>query len=482
LTGPVALPPDWAFGLWMSANEWNSQARVEEEVKASLEHGISPSVIVIEAWSDEISFYIWNDAQYMPRPGSEGFSYDDFTFPADGLWTDPKGMTDWLHSNDVKLVLWQIPVLKALIGRHAQQEADQAYFEQEMLGVRETDGSLYKVRPFWFRGGYLWDPTNPSARDWWFKKRAYLLDDMGVDGFKTDGGEHMWGEDTLFGDGRGGDELWNEYPLHYTEAYYQFANSKREAITFSRSGYTGSQRAPLHWAGDENSSWEAYRHSILAGLSAGISGIPFWSWDLAGFTGEIPSADLYLRGTAMAAFCPVMQYHSEYNANRETKRDRTPWNIEERTQTPGVIDTFRFFLNVRRNLLPYIWKEAQHSAATGEPMMRALKLYDTAASDYQYYFGRDLLVCPIVEPDVTRTQVYLPQGQWYSLWDGTVYSGGAVIEIDTPLDRIPVFVRDGAAIPVTFAAEQELGSAVDFSTTQTHRLLFSSGEKTVNSL
>jgi alpha-D-xyloside xylohydrolase len=287
-------------------------------------------------------------------------------------------MTDWLHANNVKLVLWQIPVLKALIGGHAQQEADHAYFEEHMLGVRETDGSLYKVRPFWFRGGYLWDPTNPTARDWWFNKRTYLLDEIGVDGFKTDGGEHMWGADTLFNSGRGGDELWNEYPLHYTEAYYQFANRKREAITFSRSGYTGSQRAPIHWAGDENSTWEAYRHSILAGLSAGISGIPFWGWDLAGFTREIPSADLYLRSTAMAAFCPVMQYHSEYNANRETKRDRTPWNIEALSGTEGVIDTFRFFVNVRRNLLPYIWREAQHSAATGEPMMRTLKLYDTA--------------------------------------------------------------------------------------------------------
>lgn len=472
LNGPVALPPSWAFGLWMSANEWNSQARVEEEVKTSLKHGIQPSVIVIEAWSDEISFYIWNDAQYTPRPGSEAFRYSDFTFPPDGKWTDPKGMVDWLHDNNIKVILWQIPVLKALLEPHPQQEADQAYFEQEMLGVREMDGSLYKVRPFWFRGGYLWDVTNPKARDWWLNKRAYLLEDIGIDGFKTDGGEHMWGTDTLFADGRSGEELLNQYPQLYTEAYYQFANSKREAVTFSRAGHTGSQRSPIHWAGDENSTWEAFRHSILAGLSAGISGIPFWSWDLAGFTGDIPTAELYLRGTAMAAFCPVMQYHSEYNAHRETKRDRTPWNIQELTGVDGVIDTFRFFLNVRHNLMPYIWREAEHSAATGEPMMRALKLFDPAASDYQYLFGRDLLVCPVVEPDISRASCYLPAGNWRSLWDGTAYTGGAVVAVETPLNRIPVFVRGGASIPVNLAPEQKLGDPVEFSVTATRSLDF----------
>jgi len=461
--GPALLPPPWAFGLWMSGNEWNSQARVEREVKASLEHGIPPSVLVIEAWSDETTFYVWNDAQYAARAGHEAPRYSDFTFPPDGKWTDPKSMVDWLHAHDVKVLLWQIPVLKILEGRHPQHAADRAYFEGQGLGGREADGSLHKVRPFWFRGGYLWDVTNPAARDWWLNKRAYLLDEVGIDGFKTDGGEHLWGADTCFADGRRGDELWNEYPRHYSEAYYQFANQKREAVTFSRAGFTGSGRSPLHWAGDENSTWEAFRHSILAGLSAGISGIPFWGWDLGGFSGEIPSVELYLRGTAMAAFCPVMQYHSEFNQGREPNRDRTPWNMQERTGDARVIETFRFFVNVRRNLLPYIWREAEHSAATGEPMMRALKLTDPAASDYQYYIGRDLLVSPVVEPDASQWQLYLPLGHWFSLWDRTEYLGGRAVEVETPLNRIPVLVRAGAEIPAHLPPTGQLGDPVEFS-------------------
>jgi alpha-D-xyloside xylohydrolase len=464
MTGPIPLPPVWAFGLWMSSNEWNSQARVEEEVKNSLEHSIIPSVLVIEAWSDESTFYIWNDSEYTPRPGQEAFHYDDFSFPPEGKWGNPKGMVDWLHGNDIKLLLWQIPALKLLDAPHAQQDADRAYFEQHGLGVHEADGSLHKIRPFWFRGGYIWDVTNPAACEWWLNKRVYLLDEIGIDGFKTDGGEHLWGAETRFADGRRGDELWNEYPRHYTEAYYDFATSKREAVTFSRAGFTGSQRSPLHWAGDENSTWDAFRHSILAGLSAGISGIPFWGWDLGGFSGEIPSAELYLRGAAMAAFCPVMQYHSEFNQHRRPKNDRTPWNIQERTGEKQVIDTFRFFVNVRHNLIPYIWREAEHCAATGEPMMRALRLIDAAASDYQYLFGHDLLVCPVIEPDAQQWTVYLPPGQWFDLWDGKEYQGESTIQVNVPLDRIPVFVRGGAEIPVVWGANKRLGESVPLNT------------------
>ncbi len=145
-SGPPALPPLWSFGLWMSANEWDSQARVEKEVKASFEHGITPSVVVIEAWSDEATFYIWNDAVYTPKDGADIFHLRDFTYPADGRWPNPKGMTDWLHGHDVRLVLWQIPVLKRLddterspAHAQAQHAADHAYFVASGFGVMEFE-------------------------------------------------------------------------------------------------------------------------------------------------------------------------------------------------------------------------------------------------------------------------------------------------------------------------------------------------------
>lgn len=472
--GSPVLPPLWAFGLWMSGNEWNSQARVLKEVEQSLAHGIPPSVVVIEAWSDETTFYIWNDAQYTPVPGDQTFRYSDFTFSAEGKWPDPKAMTDQLHAQGIRLVLWQLPVLKVLDQPHAQHEADRAYFEQSGFGVQEADGSLYRVRPFWFRNGYLWDVTNPAACAWWLNKRAYLLDDLGIDGFKTDGGEHLWGASTRFSDGRRGDELWNLYPRLYTAAYYEFATRKRggDALLFSRAGFTGSQCTPAHWAGDEYSTWDAYRHSILAGLSAGISGIPFWSWDLGGFSGDVPTAELYLRAAAMAAFCPIMQYHSEYNQHREPCHDRTPWNVQARTGDERVIPTFRFLVNVRHNLMPYIWQEAQYAAQTGEPMMRALALWHPEASPYQYFFGRDLLVCPVVEEGADSWPVTLPEGTWYDLWTAEPAPGGRTVNVPVPLDHIPVFVRAGARIPARLGSGSRLGEPVPLASEATHVLAF----------
>lgn len=477
LTGKTALPPVWAFGLWMSANEWNAQAKVMAEVERTFEHEIAPSVVVIEAWSDEMTFYIWNDAQYTPRPGHEFPQYADFTFPPEGLWPNPKAMIDDLHERDIRVVLWQNPILKAdQTGLDCpQQPHDRAYFIEQGFGVLEPDGKTpYKVRPFWFQNSLLWDVTNPAARDWWFGKRAYLVDELGVDGFKTDGGEHLWGAETIFADGRRGDELLNEFPRHYTEAYHRFITGKKngDGLIFSRAGFTGSHVSPLHWAGDQPSTWNAYRSAIVAGLSAGISGLPFWGLDIGGFSGPIPTAELYLRGTAMATFCPIMQYHSDFNAHREPAIFRTPWNIQERTGDERVIPTFRFFTNVRRNLIPYIWQEAQYAAESGEPMMRAMAFTDPAASPYQYFFGRDLLVCPITDPDAESWPVYLPEGVWYDLWTGEDMTGGRTVDVAAPLDRIPVYVREGAVIPMNLGDDLRLGAPVSFSAEPTTRLTF----------
>lgn len=467
LTGKPALPPAWAFGPWMSSNDWNSQALVREQVWQTQAHEIPATVLVIEAWSDEATFYIWNDARYQPRPGNQAFRYDDFTFPPDGLWPDPRGMIDDLHRQGMRLLLWQIPVMKQLQEPPTQHANDQAYMLAQGYCVRQADGEPYRIRPFWFHDGLLWDVTDAAGVEWWLQKRAYLLQEMGVDGFKTDGGEHIWGRDLRFSDGRGADELWNLYPNLYVGAYYQFANKHRngDAITFSRAGFTGAQAYPCHWAGDENSTWAAFRASIVAGLSAGISGIPFWGWDLAGFSGEIPTAELYLRATAMATFCPIMQYHSEYNARRTPSRDRTPWNIQARTGDEVVIPVFRHFANLRMNLLPYITSEAWHAGQTGVPLMRALPLAfpdDAAARDYpyQYLFGPALLVAPVVAPDRETWSVYLPPGTWYDFWTGARYEGAQVVDVPVPKERIPVFARAGAVLPLNLDASRAVPSAV----------------------
>jgi alpha-glucosidase (family GH31 glycosyl hydrolase) len=143
-----------------------------------------------------------------------------------------------------------------------------------------------------------------------------------------------------------------------------------------------------------------------------------------------------------------MQYHSEYNAHRQPSIDRTPWNIQARTGDPRVISVFKQFVDVRTRLLPYIWQEAQYTAATGQPLMRATQLTYANASCYDYMFGRDLLVSPVVEPDVDSWTVALPSGEWRDFWTHELYAGGQPVVVHVPLDRIPVFLRAGATLPL----------------------------------
>ena len=470
-TGKAPLPPNWAFGLWMSSNDWNSQAMVLEQLRLAKEHNIPATILVIEAWSDEINFFVWNDAHYQLKPPDQAYCSDDFTFPSDGHWPDPKSMIDQLHQAGIRTVLWQIPVLKRSLdpddGSQLLRDSNEEFMIKQKYCVFKQDGEAYRIRPGWFHESLLLDVTNPVAVDWWMSQRRYLLEELGVDGFKTDGGEHLWGRDLRFADGRGGDELINLYPNLYQEAYKRLLDEvcNGESVLFSRAGTTGVQATPCHWAGDEESTWQAFKASIFAGLNAGISGIPFWGWDLAGFSGEIPSSELYLRATAMAALCPIMQYHSEPNERRIPCRDRTPWNIQDRTGDERVIPIFRFFTNLRMNLLPYILHAARQASDSGSPLMNALPIAypdDTLCRKFpfQYLFGREVLVAPVVEPDQESILVYLPSGDWCDFWSGEIVAGGQVLECPTPMDRIPVFVRSGAILPMNLGLSLELGSGV----------------------
>jgi len=470
---PPELPPVWAFGLWMSSNEWYHQAEVNRQVELMKQHGIPATVLVIEAWSDEENFYIWNDAKYKPIDPEGAFELADFDFPEDGKWPDPKAMTTHLHDEGLKLILWQIPVLKhlfpndlALYGENPQHDLDEAFMIKKGYCVKNADGSPYRVPPIWFSNSLVLDVTNPAAVDWWLSKRRYLVEEIGVDGFKTDGGEHLWGEDLQFFDGRTNKELWNEFPVMYEKSYYEFAKNYRDgdAVTFSRAGYTGSQSAPCHWAGDQVSTWEAFKAVLLAGQNLGISGVPFWGWDIGGFSGPIPSAELYLRSTAAAAFAPVMQYHSEHNQHGPISVDRTPWNMQEQTGDNRVLPAFRKFANLRMNLLPYLYSEAVFSSQSGAPLFGSpfVRFNDKMMLEFPYQFlcGRHLLVAPVVEPEFDEWKVYLPEGRWVDFWTGTSMEGGQVISTKPDLATIPVYVREGTILPFNLNTDLEFGTTI----------------------
>jgi len=448
VVGRPADIPEWAYLPWISSNEWNTQERVEAEVARSLAEGVAVGAVVIEAWSDEGTIHIWRDAVYTPRHDGEPLRYTDFAFPADGAWPDPKGMIERLERQGVRTILWQIPVVPDHdLEDDEQLIADRVALIERGYAVQEEDGRPYRNRGWWFPRALLPDFTREEVRRWWTEKRRYLVEEMGVAGFKTDGGEHAWGDELRFGDGTRGDLTDNRYPNLYARAFHElFDRAGVEGLTFSRSGHAGAGSFPAHWAGDERSTWPAYRASVIAGLTAGASGIFSWSWDHGGFSGELPSAELYLRTAAMAAFCPIMQYHAEFNAHRLPSRDRTPWNVAEQSGDPRALEIYRQFTDLRVRLAPYLVAEGRRAVETSVPLMRPL-FFDVSDDErvwdfpFQYLFGSGLLVSPVVEQGATEWTTYLPVGDWVDAWSGEHRAGGQSVTREVPLDVIPVYVR-----------------------------------------
>lgn len=433
-TGKPVLPPEWAFGVWISANGWNCDAEVEVQLSALKRFGYPASVIVLEAWSDERTFYTWNDQSH---------------------WKDPAAMVAKLRENGLHLVLWQIPVIKHEWNGDPGEALTSDIQEAVTKGyvIKSADGSPYRITENWFHNSMLPDFTNPAAKRWWFDKRKHLLD-MGVEGFKTDGGEFLFEKAAKLYDGTTGLAAHNLYPGQYVGAYHEFLRENGvNGVLFSRAGYVGAHTQPIHWAGDQVSEFSELQGQLRAGITAGLSGVLFWGFDIGGFAGPLPSAELYLRATAMACFCPIMQWHTEprngqfYGTyQKDYINDRSPWNLADKLGDRRVLDIACEFAKLRERLRPYLWEEAQICVSANRPLMAHLCL-DFAddekafAVDDQYMLGRRYLVAPIVSEAAVGRHVYLPRGLWRHYFTGDVIQGGKEIYVDCPLDLIPVFER-----------------------------------------
>ncbi len=431
-TGQPVLPPEWSFGIWISGNGWNCDAEVDAQLKALQQYDYPASVLVLEQWSDERTFYRWHEHN----------------------WSDPAQMVKRVRDAGLHLVLWQIPVIKHEWDGDSGKALEQDIREAVENGyvVRSESGEPYHITENWFHHSMLPDFTNPDACKWWFGKRKYLLD-MGVEGFKTDGGEFLFEKTARLSNGMSGLAAHNAYPVQYIGAYHDFMRSNNvEGVMFSRAGYTGAQTQPIHWAGDQKSEWCELQAQLNAGLSAGLSGVLFWSFDIGGFAGEMPNAELYLRATAMGCFCPVMQWHAEprggqFGGEQVQNNDRSPWNLAEYDQDERILTISCQFAQLREQLKPYLWQEAQYCAQNGRPMMahlcldypedeRAWTVHDA------YMLGRNMLVAPVVQPGQNSRIVYLPKGVWQEYFTKEYYQGPCEVQIDCPWDRIPVFHKE----------------------------------------
>ncbi|HQT54513.1 MAG TPA: glycoside hydrolase family 31 protein, partial [Phenylobacterium sp.] len=279
------------------------------------------------------------------------------------------------------------------------------------------------------------DFTIPEACEWFEEEiigRQML--DFGLSGWMADFGEYL-PTDVRLANGVDGMLMHNAWPPLWAEVNAR-AVAKRgmtgEALFFLRAGYTGVQaHCPLLWAGDQSVDFS--RHDglgtvICGALSSGLLGNAYHHSDIGGYTslfGNVPTAELLMRWSEMAAFTPVMRSHEGNRPDENLQLDGDP----------QVLAHFARMTRIYRHLAPYVAGLSAEAVATGLPLQRPMFLHfqedrATYVDQTQYLYGADLLVAPVIREGKLEREVYLPAGvDWVNAWTGDTHSGGGAITV-----------------------------------------------------
>jgi alpha-D-xyloside xylohydrolase len=407
LTGKSPLPPLWSFGLWMSRCTYNSEKQVREIAAQLRQNQIPCDVLHLDTG--------WFETDWQC----------DYEFSTT-RFTDPQKMLADLKADGFHVSCWQLPYFVP------KNKLFPELIEKNLV-VRDRKGNL----PY---EDAVLDFSNPKTVEWYQAKLASLLK-LGVSAIKVDFGEAA-PEDGLYADGRTGFYEHNLYPLRYNQAVAEITKKVTgENIIWARSAWAGSQRYPLHWGGDAESTDDGMAAELRGGLSFGLSGFAFWSHDVGGFTAnsvETMDQDLFARWLAFGMLSSHSRCHGE--------APKEPWRYGT-----NFMDKFRIIDGLKYRLMPYVYAQAKECSEHGLPMVRALfieypKDPGSWLVDDEYLYGSSLLVAPLLREGATGRAVYLPPGTWIDYQSGRSYSGGwQQIEAG----EIPeiILVRDGTVIP-----------------------------------
>jgi alpha-glucosidase len=440
LTGHMPLPPLWALGNQQSRWGYYPDTMVEEVVRQYRERDLPLDVIHL-------------DIDYMNA--YRVFTFDSQRFP------EPKALTDKLGRQGVKVITIVDPGVKyqpvKSDGERPQSNGRYYVFDQGVeknFFQRRQSGELFVPR-VWPGESVFVDYTLPEARRWWGElHRAYT--DNGVAGIWNDMNEpsdfvdqsgknqldvvsYDEGEKTTHAKNR------NVFGLLMARATYEGLERlkpDRRPYVITRAAYAGIQRYSTMWTGDTNSTWESLGLNIPMFTTLGLSGEPFVGSDVGGFMGR-GNGELLVRSYQVSFLAPFCRNHKNIDAY-----DQEPWRFGTYYE-----DIIRKYLKLRYALLPFLYTTLEEAHRTGAPLFRPLLLnYQDDSNTYnlddQFMIGDDLLVAPVLKPDLTRRLVYLPKGTWYDYWTNKVYAGGTMISVEAPLETVPMFVRGGTIIPM----------------------------------
>jgi alpha-glucosidase (family GH31 glycosyl hydrolase) len=428
--GLPPLPPRWAFGHIKSKDEFKGRQDILSDVAWMEQNDVPCQVIHVDApWAVGHNLFEFTRAKVLHstlHPETVGMVYD-FGAPGESLYlADPddplcrsttpaphvgQSLIDTLHAKGIRITAWITNRMNNGTAFGIGRFEDQSEREAPAFAFAERNGFLRDDMRTWHRGaGKTVNYGNPEAVAWWHRMMDKVLD-MGVDGFVLDFGANVEYVRDTFG--------------------YLRAKKGDQAIMMSRSAPEVADATILVWAVDTKNDFsdKGIKYALEQVLTSSENGTPFVSGTQSPH-GAGPTESFVCREVEFNAFCPV-QFTFCYGDLSN------PWDHGE-----TATRVFKYYTRLHNELLPYIYGAALRAHRTGEAIIKR------APGDLEYTFGDDMLVAPIYRDETTR-RVTFPAGDWIDYWnDRELYHGVREIDYPASLDRIPLFLRAGAIIPM----------------------------------
>jgi len=424
LLGAALMPPRWALGFLQSTRHFEDTNELRNLPRKIRERRIPcDALILLSSYADAKG---WN----------EGVGHLSFQSE---LWSDPKALIKDIHDLNFHVMSHEYPVLHPESSQFDEAAAKGYLLEQ---GYPKLD--LPRPHSNYRQGQKYIDFSHPEVGDWWWLLHKEQLQ-LGIDGWWLDGGEGPPSDALLHaGDGI---QVHNIYDLLRHQIFFEGEAADRpdkRPFLLCRSGASGMQRYGAGtWSGDVINTFPTLANQIPLALNTGMSGVPYWGSDIGGCYQVVPaSGELFARWFQFGAFCPIFRAHGWI------WRDHLPWSYGAEVET-----ICRTYAELRYRLMPYTYTLAWQAHKLGLPLMRPLVLnYSEDPRVWelgdQYLWGDDILVAPVTREGARDWSAYLPKGGWFDFWTHERFEGGKGIQVEAPLDRLPLFVREGAIVPM----------------------------------
>lgn len=421
LCGPTPMLPRYALGNWWSRYHRYTDAQYRELIRQFHKQGVPLSVAVLDM--------DWHLTQIDPKYGS---GWTGYTWNRD-LFPDPKAFLNWLHQQNLHVTMNVHPADG--VRGHEEMYLPMA----QALGVDAQHEDKIEF-----------DASNPVFMQAYFQYLHHPHEQMGVDFWWLDwqqkGGSRVDGLDPLW--------ILNHY--HYLDS----GRDGKRPLTFSRYAGLGSHRYPVGFSGDTFATWASLDFQPYFTATASNAGYGWWSHDIGGHMHGIKDDEMAARWTQFGVFSPIMRLHSSNNPFTQ----KEPWRYN-----PIACDTMKRFMRLRHQLIPYLYTMAWRFHTQGEPLVQPMyyrypHTHEAYGVPNQYYFGEGLIACPITKPADPRLakaefDAWLPEGEYFDIFNGRRYLGGRRISLYRDLTAIPVFAQAGAILPM--CAEEALQNGAD---------------------